>query len=942
MQSIALKPRIIWVFSTIIFFALPILLAIWGIKSRIEEIEKNSCEKSFLLQERILLALRKREDTYKHFQFLLMKLSESLDHKHYSQLRERRNLLLKRFPGILKINVVDGNGDVIESVSEPNPPKFVLKTLYRDLFGKICDQPESFVKDWIFLKSFVGRDIEPEKFSDGDFEIIEVNNGEKDHWFFYSINSHGGVFAHLSEFPEWPDMGIKDRVKSYLKSKKNSSIRAGITSIGDSLPDYPVSEALRMYDKTPQMSFQIEKTLISLTRLKSSSVLWVAFDRKIFAKTSFYRLISALLGTFLFAFFTFFSAKIHFSTQKIFFSIKWRLIILFFYASLLPLLVIFSVGWDYLGKEYEVKTAQSLDKAERTLRLIDSNFPVLRHKLEKRLQKDLLSFRYSTPNEISKGQKLLISLAKKWKIETVRLTDSNGKPAFCCSGEGKKDVFKTQGTKMSGEIMKTVIATLNREPINFQAALKADFLQSFGGVNFISIIVKGMERLEEYQFSNNRSWFFLKPIFNYEKKVTHILEFFWQTHDMEHSYLNSIARSKRIIPKGMKFYAMDLVKKKRISTTRNFPEAVNSLGQWIDLLRTTINRKVFTRSKTYFLTGIKPREIQSSLIAMQDDSQIQSGIRLIRRFLVGFATICVTISIFLGIILSQKLLKPIDNLSLGVQSIEKKMFRFKLPVVESDELGNLTEMFNHMLESLYEVSVAQEVQTRLFPSNVLKIGEYSVFGRSRPATQLGGDYFDYLTIEQRYLLVLVGDVTGHGVPAALVMAMAKGIVQERSRAGEKAAGIISTLNTTLLENFNKKLLMTAAFIWIDSQTHEITFFNCGHPYPFQMQNSGELQMIEFGGSPLGLREKIPLIPKTVVLEQNERIILYTDGLIESIPANEEESQFDKFQQFLASRPVISIEKACDDYLDNHYHTLTNKPQPDDFTVVLIDRKKITS
>ncbi|MBF0406898.1 MAG: SpoIIE family protein phosphatase [Candidatus Riflebacteria bacterium] len=937
-----LKKRILWCFSALIFFALPIMLAVYGLRTRFDDLEKKSLESSFLLQEKILLNLRKREDTLDYLEFVFQKFSEQIFHGKYLFSAKAKNDIKSRFPDVCTIYAVNSRGEVIPEVSESNPPKFVLKTLYKDLCEKTLNNPEPFEKDWKFLKSYIGQDTSPDRFPKYSQEVLKVNDQEKNHWFFYSISSNGGVFVHFNTPQDWTEMAVKDKIKFFQSTKQNASVSVGLSAISDTVTSSgPLAKALKLIEKNPNTSFRFQNTLMSFSRLKSSSILWVSFNTDIFNQTFRYRIILSVFATILFAFLISVSAIINFGREKTYFSIKWRLMILFFYASLLPLLVIFSIGWDYLDKEYDFQINKSLEKAERTLRHIDSNFPVLRYKFQNKINKSIKIFDQLITHDLISAKNKLKSFGIKMQVDRLSVYNASGKFEFCFDGKGN-DISNSRGSKTSGEVMKTLASYLNNEPDNLKTALKAELLSSFGGVNIISLLVGGLGKLQDYQFSNNRSWIYLKPLYNNQKKVTHLIEMHWLINEVEKIYVENLVKTKKAIPKGMKVFALSSDNSWKASTSREFPNAVHFIGQWIELLRTTINRKDFTSSKTLFYTGIKPKDMKScSLIALQDDSKINAGILRTRRLLIGFAVICISISVFLGILLSQKLLKPIDNLSGGVQAIERREYRFELPVFEADELGNLTKMFNHMLESLYEVSVAKEVQSQLFPANVLKIGEYSVFGKSRPASQLGGDYFDYLTVENRYLLVLIGDVTGHGVPAALVMAMAKGVVQERTQAGEKPGEVISILNKTILQNFHKQLLMTATFVWIDSQTNEVSVYNGGHPFPFHIEKNGKIQMIEAGGFPLGSKEKLRLFPKSFSLEPGGRIVLYTDGLVESMHIEINEDQFEKFQDYLASRKPLPIEIACDDYLDNHEHTLSKKPQPDDFTVVIIAREEKT-
>ncbi|MBF0547680.1 MAG: SpoIIE family protein phosphatase [Candidatus Riflebacteria bacterium] len=938
-----IKKRVLWFFSILVFFALPTLLAILGVKTRLDEIEKFSQEKIFSVQEQILLRLRKREETHLYFKHLFENLVELMSPDGAnSRLILGIKDLKRRFPGLCSIYVVDKNGDIINDVSEPNSPKYILKVFFLNYLKQFLHQPNSLAKAWPHIQPFIGQDITLEKLGENWKEIIEVNPGLKNHWFFSSISCNGGFFVHVNECPEWSDIGIMDRVGSYIarmgdRKKGVPFFQIGITAPGGILPSPPISFALLKHQKNSDTSFVFENCQVFLTRLKSSSFLWIAFQRDSKSKTRFLRLLAVAFGTLLFAFLTWVSARIHFGDEKFFFSIKWRLVSLFFYASLLPLLVIFTFGWDYLGKEYNAQMAENLEKTEKTLRSIDLHFPYVRLNLQKKINEILNSMEYTTDQQKRETLEKLTLLGKRFKATTLVLYDKEGKSEFCYWKEGMANPLD-KGGKVLGELIQSAIPFLNHETSDLKTDFKADIFQTLGGINLIAVLAKGLGKLEEYQFTQKRGWIYFKAFHNSEKKVTHILSLFWRRDDLEEEYLVQQILGKKKSFGKCEVIALGTNRKWNISRIPSLTTVAYAFSPWIEIMGTTINKKFFESSKTIFLTGIKPKELKTcSLLAIQNDLLVRSRINRIRQFLLGFAGICVFISLFLGMILSQKLLKPIDNLSKGIQSIQRKEFRFLLPLLEFDELGKLTEMFNHMTESLYEISVAQMVQQQLFPGQPLKLGEYTIFGRSRSASELGGDYFDYLQIDERYLLILIGDVTGHGVPAALVMAMARGIVQERLFSGTQLSDTISILNTAMFRDLNRKLFMTAGFIFIDSQSNEGVFFNCGHPFPFIISPGGNLRMLQGRGVALGMREKSRLTPINFIFQPGERIIMYTDGLVETLTEVHGKTNFDLLGDYLLTRPIIQTELACDDYLNNHPHILGGKPQPDDFTIVIVDR-----
>lgn len=251
-----------------------------------------------------------------------------------------------------------------------------------------------------------------------------------------------------------------------------------------------------------------------------------------------------------------------------------------------------------------------------------------------------------------------------------------------------------------------------------------------------------------------------------------------------------------------------------------------------------------------------------------------------------------------------------------------------------DNLFSLRAMQN-------EADNARLVQEQLLPGNELVFKDYRVFGVSRPANELGGDYFDYFVVKDRYLLAIIGDVTGHGMPSALAMAIAKAAVLLGLENDLKPEKLVESINAVLFNALRRKLMMTAAILWIDTETHEFEYRNCGHPYPYIFKENNSVEHLASGGLFLGTKATYRSTPPHLGnLKPGERILFYTDGLIESIPATREQDGFNLFRDYLLLRPKLPVIEACSDILEHHPHFLSGKDQPDDFTVLMVERSAL--
>jgi serine phosphatase RsbU (regulator of sigma subunit) len=356
--------------------------------------------------------------------------------------------------------------------------------------------------------------------------------------------------------------------------------------------------------------------------------------------------------------------------------------------------------------------------------------------------------------------------------------------------------------------------------------------------------------------------------------------------------------------------------------------------------RQVVSRKISWKNAPYLALAVPGTGIAGySFLALYPEKVIQKTMKGLERSVLMGGLLALLVAVLTGMVLSETFLKPIGELFLGLQALREKKHTFRLPVLQKDELGDLAFAFNDMMGHLQEVNKGRQVQEKLFPRQMLQIGEYRVFGISKPASELGGDYFDYLGVQDRELHVLIGDVTGHGIPAALIMAMVKSVVKVLAEQKYSPAQILEMLNKVIYESMNRTLYMTLSAIAINTHTHEIELFHCGHLFPFKKDNSGNVFQVKSTiNYPIGMKLNSPFISTKTTLEPGERLILYTDGLIESLPDPDHKGDnFIQFGKYLALRPELPLIEACKDILENHPSQLGGDPQPDDCTIILIER-----
>ena len=188
-----------------------------------------------------------------------------------------------------------------------------------------------------------------------------------------------------------------------------------------------------------------------------------------------------------------------------------------------------------------------------------------------------------------------------------------------------------------------------------------------------------------------------------------------------------------------------------------------------------------------------------------------------------------------------------------------------------------------------ELEIARQMQLALLPSKPPPIHRLDIADRSIPATEVGGDYFDYLLLPDDRFGVVFGDVAGHGMTAGLIMAMAKSAVHTQVRAYGSAEGLLPRLGEVLFEMSAPNQYMTMVFAQIDVTDGQIWYVNAGHHYPLHFKAAdGKIDKLESTGPPLGLLSIPPGEPRERTMRSGDVLAFYSDGLVEAIDSREEE------------------------------------------------------
>ena len=199
-----------------------------------------------------------------------------------------------------------------------------------------------------------------------------------------------------------------------------------------------------------------------------------------------------------------------------------------------------------------------------------------------------------------------------------------------------------------------------------------------------------------------------------------------------------------------------------------------------------------------------------------------------------------------------------------------------------------------------ELHIARLIQQTLLPKSLPGLPDYEVAAYYQPARQVGGDFYDFLELPDGRLGLIVGDVSGKGVPAALVMAITRTMLQAAYRLGSPGE-ILEQVNNNLYRDIPPNMYVTCLAALLDSRTGRLQYANAGHDLPY-LRHADGVSKLRATGMPLGLMPGMSYEQKEFTLQPGDSVLLYSDGLVEAHDPQREMFGFPRLQGFVGAHP----------------------------------------
>ena len=240
-----------------------------------------------------------------------------------------------------------------------------------------------------------------------------------------------------------------------------------------------------------------------------------------------------------------------------------------------------------------------------------------------------------------------------------------------------------------------------------------------------------------------------------------------------------------------------------------------------------------------------------------------------------------------------------------------------------------------------ELELARNIQLSILPHEVPAVQDLDLAARYIPMTQVAGDFYDFLVIDDKHVGILVADVSGHGMPAALIASMLKIALAAQTEYATEPAQVLTRLNQTLCGKFHGHYV-TATYVYLDTERRILRYAGAGHP-PVLMFDAaaGKVRELEENGFFLSWTEDATYCSREIPLGQGDWVILYTDGITETKNGEREEFGMERFRDFAKRNSFLSTEEFATRLLDEvqKWSGRAENQEPDDDVTLVVAHVK---
>lgn len=304
---------------------------------------------------------------------------------------------------------------------------------------------------------------------------------------------------------------------------------------------------------------------------------------------------------------------------------------------------------------------------------------------------------------------------------------------------------------------------------------------------------------------------------------------------------------------------------------------------------------------------------------------------------------------FIALRINRGIRLALQTIILGMRRIGEGNLDYKIELKSRDEYYWLATSINEMTSDIKsymedrvekerlkgEVHTAYNIQRSILPEYDPEMNGIEIISYIKPAEEVGGDFYDYVFKDKERIGLGIGDVSGHGIPAGLLMAMAKSCLHNQAQHSTDVINIMNAMNKMVFDTVQKRLFMTFLYTVINVKEKKLVYSNAGHHFPYLLKKNGKLESLEYPSYPLGVRKEGNYKKLTVNLKKGDTIIFYSDGIIEQTNRKMDLFGFTRLEDVIKSETGANAKEMLQNILIKFDDFAQNTPRVDDVTLIVI-------
>ena len=317
---------------------------------------------------------------------------------------------------------------------------------------------------------------------------------------------------------------------------------------------------------------------------------------------------------------------------------------------------------------------------------------------------------------------------------------------------------------------------------------------------------------------------------------------------------------------------------------------------------------------------------------------------LTRYVLSGIAAIIA--GFILSFIISRHISGSIRDIVADVKQIADGDLDHSIRGMETEEFSDLQISINHMIQKIRifseelerkkaEMMVASQIQQSIIPEKIPAMNGYDLAAVSIPALEVGGDFYDIFSRDPGQYTLVLADVSGKGVPAALFMVLSRTVIRVLTRWMRKPVDILQSSNHIFIEDSGSVSFVTLFYALLDSENNTIRYVNAGHNPPVVYRKSGELELLNPTGPVIGLLDTPQYQDRMISLHPGDLLVIYSDGVTEAMNSSGELFSEQRLHSLIRDHHDQTAGDLIQAILTGVHEFAGREPQSDDITLMVV-------